>query len=287
MIHQEPPEYSDYLHSVMCQVGMPRRATLARSFERTSGNMSISLEAGRSWNGKEWRDQPLPYGTTPRLVMVHLSSEAIRTQNPTVEIGSSIRKFLHTLGIGDGGGPRGGYTTFRKQMEALAVCKLTIGMQDEGRVVMVNTNPIHKFEAWLRQNDSQPTLWPGRIELSHEFYETLQAHAVPLDYRALSALKHSAFALDIYTWLAHRLCRIRSQQGIMLSWENLREQFGQEYGNPKDFKKEFRVALKQVMTVYPNARIQSVIGGIKLLESPPPISKTQISMAGLPHFIDN
>ena len=88
-ILSEPPDRNDFLHTVMCQVGMPRRATDARTFERSSGPFSVSLEAGRLWNGFDWIDQPLPYGTTPRLVMVHLSSEAVRTQCRTVELGSN------------------------------------------------------------------------------------------------------------------------------------------------------------------------------------------------------
>lgn len=276
-IVSQPPDRSDFLHTVMCQVGMPRRATESTVFERNNGPFSISLEAGKLWNGKEWVPQPLPYGTTPRLVMVHLSSEAIRTKNRRVELGDSMRQFLQTLGIGDGGGPRGGYTTFRKQMEALAACRLTIGMKSEGRVVTVDAKPIKQFEAWLQLDEQQPTLWPGVLELSTDFYDTLKEHAVPLDYRALSALKHSALALDIYTWLAHRLCRIRLPQGVMLSWENLRDQFGQEYANSKDFKREFRDVLRQVWLVYPDARIEEVLGGIRLYESPPPIGKTKVS----------
>ena len=75
----------------MCQVGLPRRATDAKVFERQSGAFSILLQASQLWNGKELVEQPLPYGTTPRLVMVHVSSEAIRTQNRQVEIGDSMR----------------------------------------------------------------------------------------------------------------------------------------------------------------------------------------------------
>ena len=277
----EPPDRSDFLHTVMCQVGMPRRATEARVFERQNGPFSILLEAGKLWTGKEWKPQPLPYGTTPRLVMVHLSSEAIRTQNRRVELGDSMRQFLQTLGIQTNGGERGGYTMLRKQMEALAACRLTIGMTSEGRVVTVDAKPIKRFEAWFQQDGQQQTLWPGVLELSPDFYETLTQHAVPLDYRALAALKHSALALDVYTWLAHRLCRIRQPGGVMLSWENLRDQFGQEYKNSKDFKHEFRDVLRKVWLVYPAARIEDTTGGIVLWQSPPPISKATFSLLGL------
>ena len=59
-IISERPDRNDFLHTVMCQVGMPRRATEARTFERTSGHISVQLEAGKLWNGKEWVQQPLP-----------------------------------------------------------------------------------------------------------------------------------------------------------------------------------------------------------------------------------
>jgi hypothetical protein len=99
-----------------------------------------------------------------------------------------------------------------------------------------------------------------------------------MDFMALLALKHSALALDIYTWLAHRLCRIKRPQGSMLNWTNLRKQFGQEYRNPKDFKREFRAALRQVWLVYPFANIDEFIGGIVLRPSPPPISRTTMTV---------
>ena len=273
-ILNDPPDRTDFLHTVMCQVGMPRRKIDARIFERHCGHVSILLEAGRLWDGKEWVQQLIPYGSTPRLVMVHLSSEAIRTQNRRVEIGDSTKQFLTALGMQPTGGHRGGYTTFRKQMEALAACRLSIGMQTEGKVVTVDAKPIKRFEAWLQHDGSQQTLWPGVFELSQDFYETLASHAVPLDYRAISALKHSALALDVYTWLAHRLCRITKPAGVKLSWENLRDQFGQEYVDPRNFKREFRDVLRQVCTVYPDARIEGVPGGLILQPSPPPMGLT-------------
>lgn len=277
-IMQEPPERADFLHAVLCQVGMPRSKTDAREFERESGHVSMRLEAGSLYDGRRFVPQPLPYGSRPRLVMVHISSEAVRTQRREIEIGHSIREFLGRLGIQDNGGPRGGYTMFKKQMQALAACRLTLGMSTAGRAVTINTNPISRFEAWLHSGDRQHTLWPGELQLSQEFFETLAGHAVPLDPRALSVLKDSALALDIYSWLSHRLCRINGT-GVKVSWRNLHDQFGQEYSVSKDFKKKFKVALRRVMTVYPEAKIEEEPGGLLLKPSSPPLAKSQVLLS--------
>jgi hypothetical protein len=275
-ITQDPPERADFLHAVLCQVGMPRKRTEGRTFERRSGSASMLLEAGRIWQRGSWKEQPLPYGTKPRLVMVHISGEAVRRQSRQVEIGESMRDFLTRLGIDTSGGAHGGYTMFKRQMEALAACRLSLGMSVASRDVTINTQPISRFEAWFQHDGAQQALWPGVLELSPEFFDTLVHHAVPLDHRALGALKHSALALDVYSWLAHRLCRVRKVDGVKVSWANLKEQFGQEYADPKDFKKKLRIALRQVLAVYPDAKVESAIGGIVLKPSLPPVARTQV-----------
>lgn len=274
-IMQEPPDRADYLHAVLCQVGMPRAATDEREFIRESGFVSMKLEAGSLYDGRRFVRQPLPYGSRPRLVMVHISGEAVRTQCRDIEIGESIRDFMGRLGVADNGGPRGGYTMFKKQMTALAACRLTLGMRAEGRAVTINTNPITRFEAWLQPESGQRALWPGELQLSQEFFETLASHAVPLDPRALGGLKDSALALDIYTWLAHRLCRVKGPVA-KVSWRNLRDQFGQEYADAGNFKKAFRLALRRVLAVYPDARVEEEPGGLLLKPSRPPLAKTQV-----------
>ncbi len=82
----------------------------------------------------------------------------------------------------------------------------------------------------------------------------------------------------MYAWLAHRLHRVKPATGNFLSWENLKQQFGQEYGEVKDFKREMLKVLRLVLTVYPDARIERINGGIQLLPSPSPIPTTTISV---------
>lgn len=263
----------EFMHSVLCQVGLPRAKTDARSFQRSSGTAAIEIEAGKLYRRGKFVPAPLPYGAKPRLVLMHLCAEAVRTRSPEIQVGHSAREFLGRLGLDNGGHE---YGRFRSQMEALAACRMTLGMSVGDKDITINTQPISRFEAWMQRDGQSIGLWPGSMTLSAEFYATLLDHAVPLDPRAIGALQKSALALDVYTWLAHRLYRVRKAGGIKLSWANLREQFGQEYGCSKDFKKEFKAALLKVQAVYPAARIGEEIGGIRLFASAAPVSKSQI-----------
>lgn len=269
----------EFMHSVLCHVGLPRAQTAARSFERTSGRASILIEAGKLWTGKRWQEHPLPYGAKPRLVLMHLCSEAVRIGSPDIEVGRSARDFLTRLGLDNGGHE---YARFRSQMEALAACRMVLGFSSEDRALTISTSPISRFEAWMQHDSKSLGLWPGVMTLSPEFYATLMEHAVPLDPRAIHALQKSALALDVYAWLAHRLCRVRKEDGAKLYWKNLREQFGQEYKDPKDFKKSFKEALSKVCSVYPDAQVWDEVGGIRLFPSRPPIPKTQVMLPFAP-----
>ncbi len=276
-ISEIDPERPEYLHALLCQLGLPRSRQEDRKFYRESGKVSMMLEAGSIATGRgKWKELPLPYGTHPRLVLYHLCSEAVRSQSHIIDVGGSLREFLSRVGIAYGGQS---FARFKDQMTALSVCRMTLAMFTDGRMKQISTAPIRSFEAWLHPDPQQGQLWPDTIELHPDFFETLREHAVPLDPRAIAALQHSALALDVYTWMAHRLCRIRKEDGVKLSWGNLREQFGQEYKTAKDFKKAFRPALHKVCAAYPTARVSELeIGGIRFKPSPPPVPKTQVML---------
>ena len=260
-----------FLHAVLCQLGLPRSPIEARVFTRTSGSASISLEAGRWYDGRGWQEMPLPSGTRPRLVLYHVCSEAIRTRSPVVEVEDSVRGFLKRLRIDTAGDSM---RRFKRQMLSLAACRMQLGYRTATRVVNLKVDPIEQFEAWLQTEDNgQRAMWPGVVTLSDKFFGTLQEHAVPLDPNAIAGLQNSALALDTYTWLAHRLCRIRSNDGVRLSWAALQGQFGQEYRIEKDFKRELRGALSKALAVYQDAKVEVIRGGLKLMPSAPPVKR--------------
>lgn len=257
-----------FQHALLCQLGLPRRRVKERIFERRSGAASLLLEAGRWYTGLGWEPQPLPYGTRPRIVMINVCAEAVRTKSRTVNVAHSVRGFLRRLGIdGSGYSMRG----FKRQMIALSCCHMQLGFRTDRGVGQIDSKPISRFEAWVTDEDSQRGLWPGELELSAPFYESLIDHAVPLEPGALRLLQNSAMALDVYCWLAHRLCRVKHAAGIVLSWWVLKEQFGQEFADVREFRRSFLEAMQKAVAVYQDARLEIVRGGLKLLPSPAPI----------------
>ncbi|WP_330147810.1 replication protein RepA [Shewanella oncorhynchi] len=271
----ELPSSNDltFMHSIMCQVGLPRSRVNGIEFERRCGGAGLYVRAGKIWDGKQFVQQPVPYGPMPRPVMAYLNTQALRSKSPEIEVGNSASAFLKQLGKESSGGKNGSYTNFRKQLMALSACSISLGFNTAEKAITYDGKPIQKFEAWIGNNDNQGALWPGVITFSHEYFTTLSEHAVPLDLRAINELTTSALAMDIYAMLADRLHRI-SGRPVVLHWRNLREQFGQEYTGKeadKNFKKKFLPALQRVLAVYPDAKVKKVTGGILMMSSPPPI----------------
>lgn len=268
-IATNPPGGEDmaFTHAVLCQVGLPRAKVEGREFMRQSGSAWVNIQAGYLDEGHGPVLQPIPYGVMPRLSLAWVSTYAVRHKAREIPIGDSAAEFLRLMGM-ESDGRR--YSTLRRQMHALAACRLQLGFK--GRTF--NGQPVQQFDAWVSNRDThQRALWPGVMVLSEDYYGSLIESAVPLDNRALMALKGSALALDVYAWLAHRLHRIGAR-GVTLHWKALREQFAQEYAGKdpdKDFKKKFLPALEKVLAVYPGAKVKPVTGGLLLISSPPPI----------------
>ena len=112
--------------------------------------------------------------------------------------------------------------------------------------------------------------WRVNITISETFFNHITKHAFQVDYRALRSLIRSPMAMDIYLWLVYRMNAI--SRDIMMTWENLRQQFGQGFSKDKfgrqNFKKAFMHALPLAHTHYPEANITVIEKGVLLKRSP-------------------
>jgi hypothetical protein len=266
-----------FQHSILCQTSLPYRdpGDKVRRWERQQGAAMLMVEAGAAMHPETGRfvDLALPFGPKPRLVLAHLNAEALRTDSPNIEIEDSLTAFVKRLKLD----PKGrNMRAIKDQLSRLSASTVRFGLVRDGGALTVNSQIVTAFNLWFPKDDRQRVLWPSTVRLSLDYFESLKAHAVPLDERALAALSHSAMALDVYAWLSQRLCRIQKPHRQFIPWPAVKDQFGVDYTRLRKFREVFLQALRQVHAVYPAMKIDVTDQGLFLYTSPPPVAKTGI-----------
>jgi len=268
-----------FQHTVFCQAGLPYRnpGDDVREWKREQGAVSLLVEAGQARHPKsrDWVKLGLPWGTKPRLILAHLNAEALRQDSPVIEVENSLSAFVKRIRGFDGGRE---IRAFKDQLSRLSVAVVRLATTRGDRAFQVNAQVVDAFELWPELDTRQRVLWPSTIQLSLPYFNSLQEHAVPLNEADLAALAHSALGLDLYCWLAQRLHRVNPVRPAFISWAALKQQFGPDYGRMDNFKRIFRVALRQVQTRYRAAQIELDGHGMALRNSPPPVTKRLVSL---------
>lgn len=272
----DPADEITYQHSILCQTGLPyRNPGEVREWQRDQGNASLMIEAGqaRDMESGEWVKVGLPWGPKARLILMHLNSEAIRTQSPEIDVGDSLTAFVKRIGLTTDGRT---VRSIKDQVGALSAALIRMAFSGPQGDYQIDAKVVSGFNLWFPKDARQRVLWPSMVRLSGDYFESLQRHAVPLDERAIAALSHSAMALDIYAWLAQRLHRIPKGSRAFVAWPLLKDQFGPDFDRLRKFREKFMEALRQVHTVYPAAKIDVTGQGLFLYTSPPPVAKTSV-----------
>jgi hypothetical protein len=85
---------------------------------------------------------------------------------------------------------------------------------------------------------AERSLAKSSVTLSVNFFEQLVAAPVPLDLRAVRALKRSPLALDLYAWATRRVSYL--SRPTLIPWESLRRSFGAGYADTPQGRSCFR-----------------------------------------------
>jgi hypothetical protein len=266
-----------YQHTIFCQTGLPYRdpGDDVREWKRKQGAAVLQVQAGEIADPttQDLRKVGLPWGTKPRLILAHLNAEALRQGSPEIEIESSLSAFVRRIrGFKHGREIR----MFKDQLTRLSASNVRLALFLENRALQVNSHIVTAFDLWPEKDERQRVLWPSTIKLSLDYWESLKKSAVPLPEADLAALAHSALALDLFAWLAHRLRRIDPKRPAFISWAALKQQFGPDYGRMDNFKRFFRAALRQVHARYQAARFEIDGQGMKLFCSSPPVEAKRL-----------
>jgi hypothetical protein len=277
-----------YMARQLVQITLPHKNPGdVPAWSRRNGNITLTIRPG--WNSKKQEVYGYPYGTIPRLLLFWIITEAIRTKNHRLELGNSLNGFMAELGLSSytGRGKRGDVKRLRDQMQRLfnALISFEGDIPQDGRKGEARLNMVVASETmlwWSEKDPEQGALWGSWVELGDKFYQAIIATPVPVDMRALLALKKSPLALDLYAWLVYEAFRSNNSGNPRFeTWEQLHSHLGGEYNQIGDFRRKAKAAITKSKVVYPGLRLGTKQGGIEVLpESLPALQPRGITIEG-------
>jgi hypothetical protein len=246
------------------------------SWSRKNGDLTLTIRPG--WDEKKEKLIGYPYGTIPRLLLFWITTEAIRTKSPRIELGDSLSQFMEELGLDPKGtGKRSDLKRLKEQMIRLSRSTISFSESSARSYSWLDMQVAPRGMVWWNEKQpNQRTLWQNWIQLGEDFFKAITSAPVPVDMRILKALKRSPLALDLYAWATYTAYQTQQNgQSRSVSWELLHEQFGAEYKDTYEFSRKAWNALLKVKAVYQELGIERVRGGIKVLPSKPSITIKQ------------
>ena len=259
-----------YTARILTIATLPHRAQPGDHFERSNGGYRLIVQA--------MPGAGLPFGSYPRLLLAWLATEIVRTRRRELVLGASMADFMRQLGLGRSGGrahherSAGTIHRLKRQIVSLFGSRLILHKQSSREQIEL-LQIGERFESWT--DSAQSDVLPGTLRVSESLYEHILRAPVPVDLRALRALKRSPLALDLYTWLTHRnfVQQNGGRKQATIPWGALQRQFGSDYPRNSrgraDFKKAFHGAYRRVQLVYPRAAIRDDGDCLTLLTTAP------------------
>lgn len=236
-----------YMARALIQATMPHSHVDGHEFKRRNGAFKLTIIADS--------EVGLPYGSIPRLLISWITTEAVKTQQRELTLGRTLSEFMVALDMIPSGGRWGSITRLKDQMKRLFSASISCTYDDGKNWSIRNFTPIEEAALWWDpKNPNQTTMWESKLLLGHTFFKEITENPVPIDMRALKVLRQSPMAIDIYCWLTYRMSYLRRITPI--PWHVLQVQFGANYKDTRQFKRKFLNQLKNVLFVYPDARVK-------------------------------
>lgn len=233
-----------------------------RAWVRTNGDRQLILQAGVNVkpNGEKV-EVGLPYGVFPRLIMHYIADQVFRYKSPRISLGSSMYKFLETLGLSDS---TRNFNELREQITRLAfsnyrVVTHTSWFRKNGQIAtgsdVTNAPPLirHAHFWWTEKKEQEELdLFENHLILGDEYFNDLLTTCMPLDLDALRALRKSTFQLDLYHWLTYKAFKINNEpfKTVLIPYATLSNQFAQEFNREANFRLKLKKVLEEITTIW-------------------------------------
>lgn len=232
-----------------------------------SGNLEVLLQPKIAPSSD--KSIGCPYGVFPRLLLFWMTKEALRSKSHRLNLGHSLADFMRELGLDSH--KEGRFSNAQRlltQMERLFQAIIVFrekdekGTEREEEKLSMQVAPEKKLWRDIK-NLHQAELWESWIELSPDFFKSITAFPVDVDMKALSFLKNSSLALDLYAWTLYKAFQVNiTQKDYMLPWGLLRSQFGIKYRNTGEFSSEAWKAILNIKKVFQALNIKRLPNGI-------------------------
>jgi Plasmid encoded RepA protein len=246
-----------FTHPVLCLTILPHRARPQREiWKRVNGPYTLMVQPTADHDGAY---HGVPHGSKARLILLYLQTEAVKTNSRVIELGTSMRRWLRSMGVTITG-PN--YQEVRRQAQKIERALVSFSFVGEGATVSWQ-------DTIIRGSFERPCSDEVRtVELSESFFKSITERPVPVCEAAIRLLGERCMALDLYLWLAYRLHSL--QRPTVVSWTSLHSQFGAATRLLKHFKPHFAREIDAALAAYPDARVDLTEDGIRLQPSPPP-----------------
>jgi Plasmid encoded RepA protein len=261
-------------HAGFAMTSLPHKRIEGPLWRRQGHRTTLLVESGRTGKG-DWIG--VPYGSMARLILLYLQTEAVRSNDPEVELGRSMHAWLSRMEISTGGK---NYRLVSEQARRISACRLTFLTEVPGAEMRQNGAFVQNAITLTADADErQRALWQDRVRLDDGFWRSLKEHPVPVREEAVRAIGARSLALDVYIWLAYRLHVLTKTTPV--TWTALHAQFGAGFKAVRQLKPTFREALTLALAVYPEARVDEEATGVVLYPSPPAVPRAEAKRLGL------
>jgi hypothetical protein len=282
LIADEPASIEDAAFTArqFVQCTLPHSKPKGNTWSRRNGTFALGIQGG--FDATTGEEIGLPYGVIPRLLLLWVTTEALRTKSRRLDLGATLAEFMRDVGLDPSrGGERSDARRLQEQMRRLFQARITFqqNIEDGTRHGAAWLNMEVASEAvlwWDVKNPKQGALWESSILLGEKLFEAITANPVPIDVRVVRCLTRSPLAMDLYNLLCYEAWRVqRTGKSRFIPYRALMTQLGAEYTGEdaeKDFSKKVRAALRKMLPLMGGVKVSTRGGGLTVLSgSVPPI----------------
>jgi len=151
-----------FMPRILVLTTLPHHQPKRHRFERVNGRHILRMRAPQRVG--------LPYGSYPRLLLAYLTTEAVRTKNREIHLGTTPNDLARKLGLSPISGPRGTAPRLQEQLRRLFSMRLewqpSIGLAPRSSGSACATAGGTVWWKPLRQLLSSRPTWRSQIALN-------------------------------------------------------------------------------------------------------------------------